>query len=82
MSAPSTDDGSEHTHLCLHWCYTYLKTVLGSSAHQSEGLYHHVMIWDAQDIHHRLIVSISISSKCHCIKHYQSQGLFAYDELG
>ena len=28
-----------------------------------------LMIWDAQDIHHQLIVSVSIRSKCHYIKH-------------
>ena len=28
-----------------------------------------MMIWNVQDIHHQLIVSVSIHSKCHLIKH-------------
>ncbi len=29
---------SEHAHLCMRWCYAHLSAVLGSSAHQSQGL--------------------------------------------
>ena len=56
------------TQMCLHWflCTSERCTgtghirCCGSSAHQSQGLYHQMkqwlMIWDAQHIHHQLIV--------------------------
>ena len=40
--------------------------LLSSSAHQSQGLYHHMkqwlMIWDDQHIHHRLMTFLTLSS--------------------
>ncbi len=66
--------------LCTSDCCTGAGHICccGSSAHQSQGLYHQMkqglMIWDAQHIHRRLMTMLSqsaatIRSECHYIKH-------------